>query len=301
MTVPSDLTPGTLWEQLQHRTATALACGALQSIPTEFTVLEDGGIHFLVRIVKNLARKETATAQQRQAAKQGKPANPFLPYEDALFVGNLSPTHLCLLNKFNVVDHHLLVVTRAYASQEDWLTLADFTALAATLKEIDGLGFYNGGRAAGASQPHKHLQVVPFPFHSDEATVPIAALIQTNSSTTAGITQLPLPFHHGVLALDLDWSHDVTAISPILREHYRQLIAHIGIDLKAERPNRSYNLLVTRQWMLVVPRSREDYQNIPVNSLGYAGSLLVKTAAGLEHLKAIGPLNLLAAVGCPML
>ncbi|MDA0265388.1 MAG: phosphorylase [Cyanobacteria bacterium] len=300
MTAPADLTPGTLWEQLQHRTATALACGALQPIPTEFTVLEDGGIHFLVRIVKNLVRKETATAQQRQAAKQGKPANPFLPYEDALFVGNLSPTHLCLLNKFNVVDHHLLVVTRAYESQEDWLTLADFTALAMTLKEIDGLGFYNGGRAAGASQHHKHLQVVPFPFHPDKATVPIAALIHPRSSTTAGMAPLPLPFHHGVLTLDLDWSQDAAAIAPILWESYRQLATHIGVDLKAERPNLPYNLLATRQWMLVVPRSREDYQGIPVNSLGYAGSLLVKTAAGLAHLKQIGPLNLLAAVGQPM-
>jgi ATP adenylyltransferase len=300
MTVPSAMTPGTLWEQLQHRTTTALACGALQPIPTEFTVLEDGGIHFLVRIVKNLVRKETATVQQRQATQQGKPANPFLPYEDALFVGNLSPTHLCLLNKFNVVDHHLLVVTRAYESQDDWLTLADFTALTLTLQEIDGLGFYNGGRAAGASQHHKHLQVVPFPFHPDGATVPIATLIHPRSSPSVETAQLSLPFHHGVLPLDLDWSQEAAAIAPILWERYRQLAAHIGVDLKAAQPDLPYNLLVTRQWMLVVPRSREDYQGIPVNALGYAGSLLVKTAAGLEHLKQIGPLNLLAAVGQPM-
>ncbi|MGD1908117.1 MAG: phosphorylase [Leptolyngbyaceae cyanobacterium] len=298
MTIPSDWVPGTLWEQLQQRTATATACGALQSIPTEFTLLEDRGIHFLVRIVKNLARKEIATTQQRQAAKQGKPANPFLPYEEALFVGNLSPTHLCLLNKFNVVDHHLLVVTRDYESQDDWLTLADWTALTLTLKEIDGLGFYNGGRDAGASQHHKHLQVVPFPFHADD-TVPIASLIRLHSHGT-GVVQLPVPFHHRVLSLSLDWSQEADAIAPILWQGYRQLLADIGIDLQAERPNRPYNLLVTRQWMLAVPRSQEEYQGIPVNSLGYAGSLLVKTAAGLEQLKKMGPLNLLTAVGYPV-
>lgn len=254
----------------------------------------------MVRIVKNLARKEKATAQQRQAASQGKPTNPFLPYEEALFVGHLSPTHLCLLNKFNVVDHHLLVVTRAYESQDDWLTQADFTALASTLKEIDGLGFYNGGRIAGASQHHKHLQVVPFPFYGNEATVPIAVLIPASGSTNAqGVERLPLPFHHGIVDLDLDWDQTATAIAPILWAHYQRLAAHIGIDLKANQPDRPYNLLVTRQWMLAVPRSREDYQGIPVNALGYAGSLLVKTAAGLEHLQKIGPLNLLAAVGYP--
>jgi ATP adenylyltransferase len=296
--VPSHLRSGSLWAALQQRTVTALASGALQSIPTEFTLLEDEGIRFLVRIVKNLARKEKATAQQRQAASQGKPANPFLPYEEALFVGHLSPTHLCLLNKFNVVDHHLLVVTRAYESQDDWLTPADFHALAMTLKEIDGLGFYNGGRAAGASQHHKHLQVVPLPFYEGAVAVPIAAVIQASESL-AGMSPLPVPFHHGVAHLDLDWAQGAEAISPTLWAQYQQLAAHIGINIKGDRPDVPYNLLVTRQWMLVVPRSREAYQGIPVNALGYAGSLLVKTAAGLEHLQQIGPLNLLAAVGYP--
>ena len=34
----------------------------------------------------------------------------------------------------------------------------------AILAEFDGLGFYNGGETAGASQPHKHLQIVPLPL-----------------------------------------------------------------------------------------------------------------------------------------
>ena len=29
------------------------------------------------------------------------------------------------------------------------------------LAEVEGLAFFNGGTVAGASQPHKHLQVVP--------------------------------------------------------------------------------------------------------------------------------------------
>ena len=41
---------------------------------------------------------------------------------------------------------------------------ADFDALARGLAAIDGLAFYNGGTVAGASQPHKHLQLVPVPL-----------------------------------------------------------------------------------------------------------------------------------------
>ena len=49
-------------------------------------------------------------ARERARQQQGKtaPANPFLPYEEDLYVCDLSPTHVCLLNKFNVVDHHFL-------------------------------------------------------------------------------------------------------------------------------------------------------------------------------------------------
>lgn len=45
-----------------------------------------------------------------------------------MWVQHLSPTHTLLLNKFNVVPHHLLVVTRAFESQLDPLNAADMEA-----------------------------------------------------------------------------------------------------------------------------------------------------------------------------
>lgn len=46
---------------------------------------------------------------------------------------HLSPSHTLLLNKFNVVEHHLLVVTRSFEPQLQHLNINDF---AATLKTI---------------------------------------------------------------------------------------------------------------------------------------------------------------------
>ena len=43
-------------------------------------------------------------------------------YEVDLFVADISPTHVCILNKFNVVDYHLLIITRAFESQENLLS-----------------------------------------------------------------------------------------------------------------------------------------------------------------------------------
>src|SRR5918996_906976 len=141
------LLPGTLWPRLLERTTHAIQCGALQSIATESEIIERDGIGFLVRIVSNLARKEQAKRDQdRQTTVSGGEFNPFLPYDEDLFVADISDTHLALLNKFNVVDYHLLIVTRAFEDQDSLLTLDDFEALGICLAEFEGLVFYNAGK-----------------------------------------------------------------------------------------------------------------------------------------------------------
>ena len=72
------------------------------------------------------------------SSDQNKPANPFLPYNDQLWVAHLSSTHTLLLNKYNVVAHHLLVVTRSFESQLDSLQLADFGAVLLVLQVLPG-------------------------------------------------------------------------------------------------------------------------------------------------------------------
>ena len=157
------LEPGTLWTSIKTTTEQALNSGALKSIPTELEIVEQDGIKFMIRILANLNRKQADKEKQKQQiARTGKEFNPFLPYEQDLFVTDISPTHVCILNKFNVVDNHLLIITRIFEQQETLLTLEDFTAMWTCLGEFEGLVFYNGGKLAGASQPHKHLQIVPF-------------------------------------------------------------------------------------------------------------------------------------------
>jgi sulfate adenylyltransferase (ADP) / ATP adenylyltransferase len=163
------LKPGTLWAKLVERSDRALQLGALLSIPTEFEFIEQDGVRFLVRILANLARKDEAKqVQERLNSALDRSFNPFLPYEEDLFVTDISDTHVCILNKFNVVDRHLLIITRAFEAQENLLTLADFAAMWACLAEFDGLVFYNAGKIAGASQPHKHLQIVSLPLVTSE-------------------------------------------------------------------------------------------------------------------------------------
>lgn len=288
--------PNCLWPRLKTQTQYALQTGALQSIETDYELIEQGGISFLVRILANLMRKDVAKQQQRPKGPDGQPFNPFLPYEPDLYVTDLSETHVCLLNKYNVVDHHLLIITRAFESQETWLNLADFEALWNCMLEVDGLAFYNAGHTAGASQRHKHLQLVPLPMVSEIPTVPIAKAV--NAATyVGGIGQSPnLPFEHAIAKLPE--SNKITG--KVLHSTYQNLLKAVEIHDPADhwrgQQTAAYNLLGTRQWLMIVPRQRENCQSISVNALGFAGSLLVKNAEMLDLLKSIGPMQLLQHV-----
>jgi ATP adenylyltransferase len=269
---PPTFERGTLWSTLVERTARALASGALVPIRTEVEVIEDDGVPFLVRVVSNLERKARAV----QPPPDGQPPrNPFLPpYEEDLFVSYVPPAHACLLNKFNVFDHHALLVTRAYEEQVFPLTPADFEALLSCTAEVDALAFYNGGRLAGASQPHKHLQLVQAPLAAGGRRTPMDEALARGR----------LPFRH--------------ALGPPLREPVQAHATYIGLlrDVGCEQPGMPYNLLATRDWTLVVPRTQESFESISLNSLAFAGSLLVKNREQLERVRAVGPMAMLRAV-----
>lgn len=293
------LEPGTLWQKLVEQTLYARNCGALKSIETDYQFLESNGISFLVRHLSNLVRKEEARQQRKQSEKKTKKKfNPFLPYEEDLFVTDISPTHLCLLNKFNVVDHHLLIVTRDFESQENWLNLADFVALAACMREIDGLAFYNGGKLAGASQPHKHLQLLPLPFVPGECRLPIepaiAATVFNNS-----LGKIPhFTFRHRIASLSLAESDSSMEVGQKMLNCYYSLLSALGleVDSNSKVQSRAYNLLVTKKWMLIIPRSQESFSSISINSLGFAGSLFVRDRQQIKLIKEITPITILSKV-----
>ncbi|MBD2501618.1 ATP adenylyltransferase family protein [Anabaena azotica] len=291
------LEPETLWHRVKQQTDYALNCGALLSIPTEFEFVEQDGVNFLVRILSNLARKNAAKKKQDKQAAAGKDFNPFLPYEQDLFVSEISDTHVCILNKFNVVDYHLLIITRDFEEQESLLTLGDFAAMWACLAGMDGLAFYNSGKLAGASQRHKHLQLVPLPFTASQPQIPIAPLLISAKFQDSTATIPGLPFVHAFASLQPAWVDSPLIGAEATLAIYHDLLRAVGLGIvDGDKPTGAYNLLATREWMMIVPRSQEHFHTISVNSLGFAGALLVKNETEMQLLKQHGPMTILKEV-----
>lgn len=259
---------------------------ALVSLPTETTIVQDRGIPFIIHVGALQETKRRAAGDLTTDTT----LNPFLPPDPDLVVCEVAPHHLCVLNKFNVLRDHLLIVTREFETQEAWLATGDFTALLSCMYEIDGLGFYNAGTIAGASQAHKHMQLVPLPLGCGPRETPIDHVIASSIGSGTLGTIPEMPFNHVVIRLDEDRFRAFQADE--LHHLYRKACASVGI-LDESQP---YNLLLTRRWLLVVPRSREHWRRVSINALGFAGSLLVRNHSELDELIEVGPLAALRSV-----
>lgn len=286
------MTPITL-TTIDRTIEAATHSGALQSIHTERTVLEQAGIAFLVRWVSSLAVKDASRVNA--AVHRDADFNPFLPPERDLTVTALGPHHLAVLNKYPVIARHLLIVTREFEDQTTPLGEADFAALGCVIGGLGGLGFYNGGLQAGASQRHKHLQWIPDASEGIRLQTFTRALPRHHPVTT--------PAHHPALP----WRHCFVRMPDVigapdaaaggLLEAFRRACASLGIDPHSN-PMPPFNMLTDGTWMVVIPRSRERHAEISVNALGFAGSLFVRHPEQIETVRRLGPLRLLAEVAC---
>lgn len=279
--------PANLLELTDQCIVRAIKAGTLQPITTEQVKLTDDGYEFSVRWVSSLENKNAARVEA--VSRRTPDFNPFLPPEPTLTVTTLGAGHLAVLNKYPVIERHLLIITREFQAQTSPLNVDDFAALTEVMRPHDGLGFYNGGTAAGSSQPHKHLQWVPAD-HGFSAFARNAAYRGELGENTA------LPWRHVFVRLDPSLWSQQTGAGERLHTAYAKACSALGINPDAN-PMPPYNLLMTREYLLLLPRSREKSGDVSVNALGFAGSLFVRSKEQIHALSDTGPLALLASVG----
>jgi len=278
--MPSDarwpLNAAILGDKIAERAAHAVACGALEPIATSCETVPEAGIRFQVRQATNLVRKQKVTKQRPPDF------DPFLPYEPDLYVGDAGDAHVVLFNKFAVIDDHLLIVTVEFEHQDLPLTAQDFGALACCWGPGD-LAFYNCGKVSGASQRHKHLQLIPG-LGPEDHRAPIEDALDLDAGRVR-----PFDFVHRVAPLpEPDADPQVTGRA--MKAVYDDLMK------QTDAAPAAYNLLATQRWMMVVPRAHEHSGQTSINALGFAGSLFVRDDHEAAEIRRRGPLAVLADV-----
>lgn len=269
-----------IWHQALARSAVALADGALVPLATEEIPAGRWTPFQLRRLL---------TATPRHLRGGGPRPNPFLPWDRALEVCPLGSRHLVLLNKYPVQMGHLLLITQQWAPQSGWLQPDDWEAVARLGEDTGGLWFFNSCAEAGASQPHRHLQLLP--RAAGEPGCPLESLfheqLQGRSEPWPWAYRLsPKPAGGGAGAL-----------AALYRDHAAAL--GLGEPGRGERPRHPYNLLFGDDWFLTIRRVREHAAGFSVNALGFAGYLLLTEHSERDWLERHGPWRLLQAVAAP--
>ena len=298
-------------EAIDARSAAALATGALQPVAAEQTEMEDAGMRFIVRWVSSLAVKDAAkaaTAPATPAPKADTPVaipggprdpnfNPFLKPDPELTVGPIGTEHVAILNKFPLCDRHLVLARRAFEEQLLPLARSDFAALAELMAEAGGIGLYNGGTAAGASQRHKHVQWMP--DTEGNASLRLFAAGLAGELPEHAVARHPaLSMQHCFVRVRCGEGVAVEVAADSLLEGFQRACDTLQLKPGADGLLPPCNLLIHDGWLLMLPRSQECFEGISISAVCFGGTLYTRQREQIESIRRVGPLQALAAVGC---
>ncbi len=229
---------------------------------------------------KDFIIRKLDTSKFKKDFKIGPKINPFNPWDKPLEIGKIGKNHQLILNKYPVQIGHILLITNKWMPQNGWLDINDWKAIKTVNNDTSGLWFFNSGPLAGASQPHRHIQLLRRDIH--ENICPREKwFLNFNKCKVSN------KLFKNIIVRPFDFSSDINDIYRI----YLELSMNIGLGdpIKDKIPKKPYNLLITNRWIAVIKRSNDKIFGFSINALGFAGYLLVTEKSDTRYLKLNGP------------
>lgn len=215
-----------------------------------------------------------------------------------------------MLNKFAIVPEHFILATRDFKQQTDILEASDLEATLACIEAYenanqgadDGLfAFFNCGEHSGASQPHRHIQLLPIAMMREGIEAGGAWDVLADGSDLAGTPFVVFSdkIRQGMSGAEL---HDIYL--RLYRQACRAVDERNGTPARdvpareapATGPTRiSYNMAMTKNRLVVCPRLSEGGSvhdkngevvgKVALNGTVLAGTALVKNEAEWDALR----------------
>ncbi|KAM7196572.1 inositol phospholipid synthesis protein Scs3p [Rhypophila sp. PSN 637] len=313
--------------------------GDLNYYPTQVALLHVNSVPFQLRFSPSLANKPKAPSKPAQKdplippssanttaaappSRQRPTFDPFDKPQPGLFIADLSPSHFLVLNKFAIVEEHFILATKEFTWQTDLLEKEDLAAALGCIRAYHGytLGkgeqehdagkqgqeeygelfvFFNCGEHSGASQPHRHLQLLPVERMRDgldnmqghTGTGKRWDVLAQSLLDGADVAR-KLPFKTFAERIHTDITPQ--ELHALYLGLYRRACASVsgatahgdGTEQTDGEAKISYNLAMTRDVLVVMPRlaegaeitSPEDGEGNVVGRLALNGTVLAGTA-----------------------
>ena len=272
-----------IWSKALETSRKAIDCGAIIPLDTIKYESKEAFIDYELRFLKSPIPK--------YLIEYGPKINPFIPWDKRLEIQSINNYHTLILNKYPVQIGHMLLITNKWKPQDGWLNIEDFDAIQNVDIDTTGLWFFNSSSKAGASQPHRHFQLLP--RHKDESICPrydwFCSLLNNSSDIVSLISHCisikPRNKKKGSSSNDLYTSY--------LRMIKEMDLGDIEFNNKPLKP---YNLLITSQWMALIKRKTDRSNGFNINALGFAGYFLGTKNSDVDKLIKFGPENILKDV-----
>ncbi|KAH7916543.1 ATP adenylyltransferase-domain-containing protein [Hygrophoropsis aurantiaca] len=316
-----------LFYQIPKSFDAALASGDLFFYNSEIHEHNEIDITFEIRLCPALQKKpkpveppsntDSGVSPTNQPDEPARKPDPFAPpYVPNLHVGDMhdedsSTDYVVLLNKFCIVPNHFLLVTKEFRPQTSPLDPPDLVQaylllLAARQANKRYVAFYNCGPNSGASQPHKHIQFI----EGGEDGPPIERLAKEAKLEVEGrpFSLNSVPYANHVFRLpQLSNKSKPADVEKIVFPPFHALL-DLVISTVRHNPEcplgaPSYNVIFTLEHMHLIPRKWETHtlketgEKLSVNSLGFAGMMLVKSEEELAAVKTESISTILRSVG----
>ncbi|KAH9903587.1 ATP adenylyltransferase-domain-containing protein [Xylariomycetidae sp. FL2044] len=276
--------------------------GDLTYYPTQVALLTPASIPFQLRFSPSLASKPKPA---KPKDPESKPFNPFANPPPALLVADLPPSHRLVLNKFAIVPEHFLLVTSEEKPQTHVLEEQDIAATYACIQayRTDGqdlFAFFNSGEHSGASQPHRHLQLLPVDCMRDGLDQVSCGGSYWNvlAEKLSNRENKALPFTVFTAGIHADMSarERHSAYVDLYRRAVNATLPDVGAVVPAQGEAKiSYNFSMTSTSMALCPRTAEgapvrnkageEVGSVALNGTVLAGTALVKNQPEWDALR----------------
>ncbi|KKA27544.1 hypothetical protein TD95_005121 [Thielaviopsis punctulata] len=273
----------------------------LSFFPTQVAVLNTGSSNMQLRYAPSLAHKPKSTPGTASS-------DPFASPPAGLYIAALSPTHYLVLNKFAIAPDHFILATTQWASQDAVLAAADLAAAHACVRAYRGwagdnstgaarlglLMFFNSGAGSGASQPHRHLQMLPLSSLYDGLPGDSAWGVLCDAVVGGAETA---QYEFGVFGASMAGVEAPEQVWDMYFRLYQQACAAVlgaGVEVLPEgKALISYNLVMTEKSMVLCPRTAEGAEiqvkggkgRVQFNGTVLAGTALVKNETEWDALR----------------
>ena len=266
------------WEKALQKTEISINSKSLFPLnTTDITKKLYKGNDFVIR--------ELDITKFKKSTFIGPKINPFKPWDNILEIDSIGKYHQLILNKYPVQLGHILLITNEWKEQNGWLDIKDWEAIKEVNKDTSGLWFFNSGPLAGASQPHRHVQLLR--RDPSELSCPREKWILDLNN----VNYKNEKFSKNILLKKFSKSLNEENIHEIYKELAYKL--GLGEPRKDKKPRYPYNLIFTNKWIILIKRKTDNLFGISINALGYAGYILVTEKSDINYLRKFGPEKLL--------